>query len=80
MISHASSKKKGFREVFQKNESMDFVQTESLDPKIGINRPRPSQDFYLNTTKINTKKIWIWGLTPPPPLDEIHTFIFFFFG
>ena len=36
----------------------DFLYKESLDPKIGINRPRPFPDIYLNTTKINTK-VWI---------------------
>ena len=27
---------------------------------------------------MNTKTVWIWGLTPPPPLDKFHTFIHFF--
>ena len=54
-------------------ESMDFVQTccrppprspLKLAPKIGINHPRPSPDVYFNTTKMNTKKVWIRGLTP----------------
>ena len=35
--------------------------------KIGVNRPRLSPDFYFNTTKMNTKKVWIWGLTPELP-------------
>ena len=38
-----------------------------MDPKIGINRPRPSQDFYFNTTKMNTKKFG-FGVWPLPPL------------
>ena len=29
-------------------------------------------------TKNTLKKVWIWGLTPSPPLDRIHTFVFFF--
>ena len=39
---------------------------------------RPSPDFYLNTTKINIKKVWIWGLTPPPWTNSILSFLFYF--
>ena len=66
------------------NESMDFVQTfcltppppESLDPKIGINRLIQFPLCVFSTTKF---KVWIWGLTPPTPLDKFHTFIFLFY-
>ena len=34
-----------------------------------------TKQFYQN----EIQKVWIGGLTPPPPLDKIHTFIFFFF-
>ena len=30
--------------------------------------------MFFNTTKM---EVWIWGLTPPTPLDKFHTFIFF---
>ena len=49
-----------------------------MDPKIGINRLTPSLDLYFNTTKMNTKNVWLWGFTPPPTLDKVYTFIFLF--
>ena len=51
--------------------------TNSLDPKKGISRPRHSPDYYLNTIKINSKKVCIWGLNPPPPFGPFPYFHFF---
>ena len=52
-------------------------QSQSIDPyfliqkkkKIAKTVPR----MFFNTTKI---EVWIWGLTPPTPLDKFHTFVF----
>jgi hypothetical protein len=42
--------------------------------------PETIPRFYFDTSKMKTKKVWIWGFTPPPPpLNKIHTFIFIFF-
>ena len=46
--------------------------------KIGINCLRQSPEFVLSTTKINTKKVWIWGLTPPPLWTNSILSLFFF--
>ena len=32
----------------------------------------------FNIAKMTSQKVYIWGLTPSPPLDKRHTFIFFF--
>ena len=45
--------------------------------KIGINRPRPSRDLYSNSKYNQQQKVWIWGLTPPPPFGQNPYFHFF---
>ena len=60
---------------------MDFIQT-FFDPpsplKFGSKNRYQSVEtvprMFFNTTKM---EVWIWGLTPPTPLDKFHTFIFF---
>lgn len=31
-----------------------------------------AQDLYINTTKIDTNKVWIWGLSPHPSFRKLY--------
>ena len=79
-----------FRELIQKTNKKwkygfrpDFWLTPPLPLKFGSkNRyqsPETVPRFYFNTSKMKTKKVWIWGLTPPPLLWT-KSILSFFFG
>ena len=41
--------------------------------------PETIPRFYFDTSKMKTKKVWIWGFTPPPPFEQNPYFHFHFF-
>ena len=75
----------GVREVINKKKKWKYV----FCPKFFRHPPSPPKVWTKNRIKFfrdqikqfyqnEIQKVWIGGLTPPPPLDKIHTFIFFF--
>ena len=50
-----------------------------MDPKIGINRPRPSPDFISILPKWRPKKFGFGVLPLPPPFEQNPYFHFHFF-